>query len=267
MSSASPLLRLRAVSKSFTLDTGRFRALDEIDLDLAEHEIVALIGPSGCGKSTLLRAIAGLERPDSGTIRIAGHEITRAGQESAMVFQDHRLLPWLTVRGNVELALEPLGLPAAERSRRARDYIALVGLADFAESFPRQLSGGMAQRAAIARALAVETRIVLMDEPFGALDSLLRARLQEELLKIWQRHRVSILIVTHDIEEAIYLADRIVVMQPDPGHIHEVVTVDLPRPRLRESAAFSALRGRLLHGLSVEPEPAEHLPTTLEPVA
>ncbi len=254
MSTDPALLQLRAVSKSFTLDTGSFHALSQIDLDLAEQEIVALIGPSGCGKSTLLRAIAGLERPDSGTIRIAGHEVTRAGQESAMVFQDHRLLPWLSLRGNVELALEPLGLSAEARRKRAADYIALVGLSAFADSFPRQLSGGMAQRGAIARALAVETRIVLMDEPFGALDSLLRSRLQEELLKIWQNHRVSILIVTHDIEEAIYLADRVVVMRPHPGHIHEVVEIDLPRPRKRDSAAFTALRGRLLQGLSAEAE-------------
>ncbi len=245
-----PILGLRGVSKSFKVDDRRFHALSGIDLDIAENEIVALIGPSGCGKSTLLRSVAGLERPDSGIIRIADQPVTRAGQDSAVVFQDHRLLPWLTVRANVELALQPLGLTAAERRRRAAEYIDLVGLTPFADSFPRQLSGGMAQRAAIARALVAETRLVLMDEPFGALDSILRARMQEELLKIWQRHRVSILIVTHDIEEALYLADRVVVMRAGPGHIHEIVPVDLPRPRRRDSAAFSDLRGRLLRGLS-----------------
>ena len=247
-----PILEIDGVSKSFATGDSRFRALADIDLTMAENEIVALIGPSGCGKSTLLRAVAGLEQPDAGRIRIAGQPVIRAGQESAVVFQDHRLLPWLTVRGNVELALEPLGLSAADRRCRAGDCIDLVGLTPFADSFPRQLSGGMAQRAAIARALVTETRLVLMDEPFGALDSILRSRMQEELLKIWQRHRVSILIVTHDIEEALYLADRVVVMRAQPGHIHDIVPVDLPRPRRRDSAAFSDLRGRLLAGLSTE---------------
>ncbi|MTH33749.1 ATP-binding cassette domain-containing protein [Paracoccus limosus] len=247
-----PILSLRSVSKSFAVDDTRFHALTDVDLEIAENEIVALIGPSGCGKSTLLRSVAGLEQPDDGSIRIAGQPVTRAGQESAVVFQDHRLLPWLSLRGNVELALEPLGLSATERRRRAAACIDLVGLTQFADSFPRQLSGGMAQRAAIARALVVETRLVLMDEPFGALDSILRSRMQEELLKIWQRHRVSILIVTHDIEEALYLADRVVVMRAQPGHIHEIVPIDLPRPRRRDSAAFSELRGRLLRGLATQ---------------
>lgn len=245
-----PILSLRAVSKSFTVEDARFRALADLDLEVAESEIVALIGPSGCGKSTLLRSVAGLDRPDAGSIRIAGQPVTRAGQETTVVFQDHRLLPWLTVRGNVELALDPLGLPLAERRHRAAGYIDLVGLTPFADSFPRQLSGGMAQRAAIARALVAETRLVLMDEPFGALDSILRARMQDELLRIWQKHRVSILIVTHDIEEALYLADRVVVMRAAPGRIHEIVPIGLPRPRRRDSAAFSDLRGRLLRGLS-----------------
>lgn len=256
MTASNAILTVRNVSKTFTVDNSKFRALRDIDLDLGDNEIVALIGPSGCGKSTLLRSIAGLEQPETGVIRIADALVTRPGQESAVVFQDHRLLPWLTVHGNVELALEPLKLSASVRRKRADDYIALVGLSRFADSFPRQLSGGMAQRAAIARALVVETRLVLMDEPFGALDSILRTRMQEELLKIWQDHQVSILIVTHDIEEALYLADRVIVMRPDPGHIHDVVTVSLPRPRQRDSAEFTALRGRLLQGLSAPGVPA-----------
>lgn len=251
--SSSSLLTVSGVSKSFPVNGVPFRALADVGLELRRNEIIAVIGASGCGKSTLLRCIAGLETPDSGALAIAGVPVTTAGQGSAVVFQDHRLLPWLTVRGNVELALEPLAMTAAERQARAARYIALVGLDAFAESYPRQLSGGMAQRAAIARALAVETDLVLMDEPFGALDSILRTRMQEELLKIWRAHQVSILIVTHDIEEALYLADRVVVMRPGPGHVHEVVEVSLPRPRSRDTEAFSHLRGHLLAALAETP--------------
>ncbi|AJE47097.1 ABC transporter ATP-binding protein [Celeribacter indicus] len=246
----SSVLSISDLSKSFEVEGARFVALASTGLELGRNEIVAVIGPSGCGKSTLLRCIAGLEHPDTGRIRIEGNDVTRPGQGSALVFQDHRLLPWLTVRANVELALEPLRLSRADQTRRAARYIELVGLSRFADSFPRQLSGGMAQRAALARALAVETGLVLMDEPFGALDSILRSRMQDELLKIWQEHQVSILIVTHDIEEALYLADRVVVMRPDPGHIQETVEIALPRPRQRDSAAFGALRSRLLAALA-----------------
>ncbi|MFC0220150.1 ABC transporter ATP-binding protein [Pseudochelatococcus lubricantis] len=250
-SSPAPSLAIENVRKTFTVETRTFAALDDVSLTLRHNEIVSILGPSGCGKSTLLRLVAGLETPDAGALFINGRgPVAGPARDCAIVFQDHRLFPWLTVSGNVDLALDSCRLAPAERRERVRRYIALVGLGSFASAYPRQLSGGMAQRAAIARALVAEPALLLMDEPFGALDSLLRTRLQGELLDIWERNRVTILLVTHDVEEAIYLSDRVVVMQPNPGRIRAVVDVGLPRPRQREETAFIALRKSLLELLS-----------------
>ncbi|MBB3952908.1 ABC transporter ATP-binding protein [Aureimonas jatrophae] len=242
-------LELRGVTKDYRVDGLPVPVLRGVNLDVQEGEIVAILGASGCGKSTLLRLAAGLDRDYSGSARAEGRDIVGPDTDRGLVFQDHRLFPWLTAAENVDLALDSLGLDAAERSERVRRHLDLVGLAEFARAYPRQLSGGMAQRAAIARALVTEPRVILMDEPFGALDSFLRIRLQEELLRIWERRAVSIVIVTHDIEEALFLADRVVVMSSRPGRIVETVVVDAPRPRDRNCAELVELKRHLLSGL------------------
>ncbi|WP_062013035.1 ABC transporter ATP-binding protein [Aureimonas sp. AU4] len=242
-------LELRGVTKDYRVDGLPVPVLRGVNLDVQEGEIVAILGASGCGKSTLLRLVAGLDRDYSGSARAEGRDIVGPDTDRGLVFQDHRLFPWLTAAENVDLALDSLGLDAAERSERVRRHLDLVGLTEFARAYPRQLSGGMAQRAAIARALVTEPRVILMDEPFGALDSFLRMRLQEELLRIWERRAVSIVIVTHDIEEALFLADRVVVMASRPGRIVETVAVDAPRPRDRNGAELVELKRHLLSGL------------------
>ncbi|RWX81694.1 ABC transporter ATP-binding protein [Neorhizobium lilium] len=233
------------VSKSYILEGAERPVLKDINLQVGHNEIVAIVGASGCGKSTLLRLVVGLDADYRGTISWGNHDRTSASKVG-MVFQDHRLYPWLTVQGNVDLAFDNTRLSAAERRDRTSHYLQLVGLADYAKAYPRQLSGGMAQRAAIARALAQEPEVLLMDEPFGALDSILRMRLQDELLSIWEKNKVSIIIVTHDVEEALYLADRVLVMEPNPGRIRDVVEVDLPRPRDRSDPAIAELKRRCL---------------------
>ncbi|WP_279483329.1 ABC transporter ATP-binding protein [Aureimonas sp. SK2] len=239
-------LELRGVAKDYSVDGVPVPVLRGIDLTVEEGEIVAILGASGCGKSTLLRLIAGLDREHVGSVRAEGREITGPDTDRGLVFQDHRLFPWLTAEENVDLALDSLGLDAATRRELVRRHLDLVGLSDFARAYPRQLSGGMAQRTAIARALVTEPRIILMDEPFGALDSFLRMRLQEELLRIWERRDVSIVIVTHDIEEALFLADRVVVLDSRPGRIVETVSVDVPRPRDRNGTGLVELKRHLL---------------------
>ncbi|MFS2151298.1 ABC transporter ATP-binding protein [Rhizobium sp. Rhizsp42] len=238
-------LALEHVSKSYILEGAERPVLKDINLQVEHNEIVAIVGASGCGKSTLLRLVVGLDADYRGTISWGGQN-TPALTKVGMVFQDHRLYPWLTVEGNVALAFDNTSLSTADRLDRTRHYLRLVGLADYAKAYPRQLSGGMAQRAAIARALAQEPEILLMDEPFGALDSILRMRLQDELLSIWEKNKVSIVIVTHDVEEALYLADRVLVMEPNPGRIRDVVEVGLPRPRDRGDPALAALKRRCL---------------------
>lgn len=194
-------LALEHVSKSYFFEGAERQVLKDINLQVEHNEIIAIVGASGCGKSTLLRLVVGLDAEYRGTIAW-GDQSTTSFSKVGMVFQDHRLYPWLTVQGNVDLAFDNSGLSAAERRDRTNHYLRLVGLADYAKAYPRQLSGGMAQRAAIARALAQEPEVLLMDEPFGALDSILRMRLQDELLSIWEKNKVSIVIVTHDVEEA-----------------------------------------------------------------
>jgi len=240
-----PILDMRAVSKTYAAGGRRTEALREADLTVSRGEFVCLLGASGCGKSTLLRVAAGFEAPSSGEALMWGKPIAGPGPSRGMVFQDYGLFPWLTVRDNIGFGPKARGRPAAEVREVAERYIALVGLQAFADAYPHQLSGGMKQRVAIARVLANEAEVVLMDEPFGALDAMTRERLQDELLDLWSRTGLTILFVTHAIEEAIFLADRIVMMSPGPGRIEAVHDVDLKRRRDVSSPAFNDLRRML----------------------
>jgi ABC-type nitrate/sulfonate/bicarbonate transport system ATPase subunit len=223
-------------------------ALDNISLGVAEQEFSVIVGPSGCGKSSLLRLVAGLIDPTAGRITLDGKEVTGPGKDRGMVFQSYTLFPWLTVRDNVEFGLKIGGVPAAERARIAAHYISEVGLEGFETSYPKQLSGGMMQRVALARALANDPAILLMDEPFGALDSQTRSLMQELLLKIWEHSHKTVLFITHDIDEAILLGDRVHVMTARPGRIKERVEIDIQRPRTVDvamSLEFIALKRRI----------------------
>lgn len=244
-----PLLQLAGVGKHFTLDGRAVPVLSDINLELQPGGFTAIVGASGCGKSTLLRLIAGLDTPDTGRILLNGTPVAEPSSSCGMIFQDHRLLPWLTVAQNVELALAnaPLSVPA--RRERVDECLELVGLARFANAFPRQLSGGMAQRVAIARGLAPRPGLLLLDEPFSALDSLTRARLQMELRGIWQRENTAMILVTHDVEEAVYLASHVLVLAPNPGRIAAGQPVGLPHPRERETSGFAALKAGILQAL------------------
>lgn len=222
------------------------QAVGFVELRLAQGEFVSLVGPSGCGKSTLLRTAADLIAPSVGTVTVAGGtpRAARLRRDIGFVFQDSALLEWRTVLANVLLPLEIQGMSHSERSRRARDLLALVGLSSFEQAYPRQLSGGMRQRAAIARAMSTAPKVLLMDEPFGALDQITRDRLNMELLELSQRERMTVLFVTHSIREAVLLSDRVVVMSPRPGRIRRIITIDLPRPRhlsVRSDPRFAAL--------------------------
>ena len=242
-------LQVRRVSKVFRRPDGsNLSALDGVTMDVAPGEMVSLVGPSGCGKSTLLRLIAGLETPTSGELRVANHPITGANAERGLVFQDPNLFPWLTVRRNLQAGLVARGV-LREKRHEVDEFIRLVGLDSFADSYPHQLSGGMAQRAALARALINHPKVLLLDEPLGALDAFTRMRMQDEVLRIWQARGTTMLLVTHDVDEAIYMSDRIVIMTPRPGRIDRIIEVGLPRPRQRNDAEFLALRGRILEML------------------
>ena len=221
------------------------RVLDNVSLDIRDCEFVSIIGPSGCGKTTLLRMLAGMARPDHGRMLVDGREIHGPGPERAMVFQDFALLPWATALDNVAFGLKLRGAPKEERHARARELLQLVGLKGFEHSLPKQLSGGMQQRIGLARALAVEPQILLMDEPFGSLDEISRRDMQLELLRIWGQNRRTAVFVTHSVDEAVFLSDRIVVMTARPGRVAAVLPVDLPRPRTRameETPRFGELR-------------------------
>ncbi|MDC7789055.1 ABC transporter ATP-binding protein [Rhodoplanes sp. TEM] len=224
------------------------RALDAVSLDVPPGEIVAVVGGSGCGKSTLLRLVSGLDRPTDGGVVLDGDEITAPHERIGMVFQEPRLLPWLTVAGNVGFGLAALA--AGERDRRVAAQLARVGLADKAAVWPRELSGGQAQRVALARALVTRPEVLLLDEPFSALDAFTRADLQDHLLDLWHDAEPTLVVVTHDVDEAIALADRIVVMRPRPGRIAAEIAVDLPRPRDRDSAVWDAVKRQVLAALN-----------------
>lgn len=233
------------VTKSFPAADGTRPVLDCISLELAPGELVSLVGPSGCGKSTLLRLIAGLDAPDSGELLIAREPITAPGAERGLVFQDPNLFPWLTVRGNIQAGLVARGTVREQRGE-VDEFMRLVGLEEFADAYPHHLSGGMAQRAALARALINHPKVLLLDEPLGALDAFTRMRMQDEVLRLWQARRTTMLLVTHDIDEAIYMSDRIVIMTQRPGRIERIIAVEIARPRDRSSPAFLQLRGHIL---------------------
>jgi NitT/TauT family transport system ATP-binding protein len=236
-------------------DGAELVALDGLSLGAEAGELVVIVGPSGCGKSTLLLAVNGLLRPERGRVTLDGAAVTGPSAERALVFQEFALLPWRTVLANVELGLELAGHRAGDRRDVARRHLALVGLGDFESFYPHQLSGGMRQRVGLARALAVRPRVLLMDEPFGALDAQTRTLMGAELLRLWEADRKTIVFVTHDLDEAIYLADRVVMLSARPGRVLETVPIELPRPRpldVRNSAAFGAYRGQLWACLEVE---------------
>ena len=246
---ANPILELRGVGKQFELQDQRIEALRDANLRVRKGEFVCLIGASGCGKSTLLRIVAGFEKTTRGQALMWDRPIAGPGPQRGMVFQDYGLFPWLTVRGNIGFGPTARGRSTQEIKDIVERFITLVGLQRFADAYPHQLSGGMKQRVAIARVLANDAEIVLMDEPFGALDAMTRERLQYELLDIWQRTRLTVLFVTHSIEEAIFLADRIVVMSPGPGRIDSEIAVTLPRPRDVVASDFNDLRRELAQKL------------------
>jgi len=237
-----PFLAIRGVTKRFPFGDDEIEALARVDLTIARGQFVCLIGASGCGKSTLLRIIAGFEEPSSGEISVHGRAITGPASDRGMVFQEYALFPWMTVRQNIAFGPRQRGKTGKEVEAIANEYIKLVGLERFSDRFPSQLSGGMKQRVAIARVLANEANILLMDEPFGALDALTREQLQYELLQIWARTGVTVLFVTHSVEEATLLADRIAVMTAGPGRIDSDLNIDLARPRDVSSPEFNAVR-------------------------
>ncbi|MFD7713916.1 ABC transporter ATP-binding protein [Streptomyces sp. NPDC059785] len=248
------------VVKTFPVKDSVFTALDRVSLSIEDGEFVTVVGPSGCGKSTLLGMAAGLVEQDAGQVLVNGAPVTGPGPDRGVIFQQYALFPWLTVRQNVEFGLKLAPLPAAERKKRAQHAIDLVGLADFADALPKTLSGGMKQRCAIARAYAVDPEVLLMDEPFGALDALTRVQLQNQLLDTWTRERRTVLFITHDVDEAVYLARRVVVMAARPGRIHRVIEVDLPYPRTEEirlSPEFARIRNEVWHAVYHQ-EPAGH---------
>jgi NitT/TauT family transport system ATP-binding protein len=243
-----PLLELSHVSKSYPHAKGNLRVIEDVSFAVEEGEFVAIVGPSGCGKSTLLRIINGVVPLTSGQVLYKGRQVDGINRECALVFQSFALMPWLTVEGNIEMPLEALGIPHAERRKRAGLYIDKVGLDGFEEAYPRELSGGMKQRVGLARALAVEPKLLLMDEPFSALDALTAISLREELLDIWRLPDSpvhTILMVTHIIEEAIELADRIIVLSSGPGRVLADLRIDLPRPRDRRSEGFNAFTDKV----------------------
>jgi ABC-type nitrate/sulfonate/bicarbonate transport system ATPase subunit len=219
--------------------------LDSVSLSVAPGELVSLVGPSGCGKSTLLRLIAGLDHPDSGDLRVGTEPIAAPSAERGLVFQDPNLFPWLTVRRNIEVGLVARGVLQQKRGE-ADEFMRLVGLESFARAYPHHLSGGMAQRVALARALINHPKILLLDEPLGALDAFTRMRMQDEVLRLWEARGTTMLLVTHDIDEAIYMSDRIVIMTPRPGRIEQTIEIDLERPRQRDSAEFLRFRSKIL---------------------
>jgi len=250
-------IQVKAVNKVFKTGDKEVVALRDINLDIPEGQFVCLLGPSGCGKSTLLNAVAGFSLPSSGAITVDGKTVTGPGPDRGMVFQEYALFPWMTVEQNIGFGLEIKGLEKAEIAKRVGDLLTMLGLGDFRNRFPKDLSGGMRQRVAIARVLALDSPTMLMDEPFGALDALTRRNLQDELLRIWAELKKTIIFVTHSIEEAIYLADRIVVMTYRPGTVKRDLIVDLPRLRDPSSAAFNALK-RELGQLVMEEQQRHH---------
>ena len=245
-------IRLEHVTKDFPTPHGTLVAVEDLTLDVTDHQFLCIVGPSGCGKSTVLRMIDGLEPVSHGHILIDGRMVAGTSPRVGFVFQEYTLFPWRTVQKNVEFGLEIKGRPPAERREIADRYIDMVGLERFKDAYPHQLSGGMKQRTAIARTLAVGPEILLMDEPFGALDAQTRNILQGQLLEIWQKEKVNIVFVTHSVDEAVFLADRVAIMTARPGRIKEIVDIDIPRPRVRTDPEVNKVRDAILKSLYAE---------------
>jgi NitT/TauT family transport system ATP-binding protein len=244
----SVIIEFEGVHKVF----GDYHALGEINLTVAEHCFVCIVGGSGCGKTTLMNLVAGFERPSSGTVKASGEVVTCPDPRRTVVFQDHALFPWLTVAGNIEYGLKRKGMPKKEREEVVRHYVDLIELTGFEGALPRKLSGGMRQRVAIARALATDPDILLMDEPFGALDAQTRQLMQEDLMRLWDAEQKTVIFVTHSMDEAAYLSDRVLVMDTHPGGVREILDVPLPRPRdesVRRTPVFNELTAHMWHEL------------------
>jgi len=240
-------LVIQGLNQSFPRDDGsRLVVLEDLSLTVQDKEFVCILGSSGCGKTTLLRMIAGLDLAESGSVVLDGEEIKGPNPKVGMVFQEYSLFPWRTVIDNIAFGLEMRGMPKEERHRVAEEYLELVNLSQFRDSFPSELSGGMRQRVAVARALALDPVVLLMDEPFGALDAQTRNKLQIELLEIWEKTKKTVVFITHSVDEAVFLADRIIVMTPRPGRICQVFSIPLPRPRDRTDREFAELRREVL---------------------
>ena len=239
MTKVGNIVEINNLTKVYESNGKKVTALENINLEIEDGNFISIIGGSGCGKSTLLRIIGGLETDYSGVITVDGNSVTKPSREKGFIFQDHRLLPWLTVKENILLSL-PENLE--NKDSIIKENLKIVGLADFENAYPRQLSGGMAQRVAIARALANKPKILLLDEPFGALDAITRMNLQEQMLKIWRKEKITMIIVTHDIDEAVYLGSKVVVMTPRPGKIKKVINIDLGVPRKRTGNLFNQAR-------------------------
>jgi len=236
-------LVINRISKDFIVSNDRMSVLSDISLNIKAGEFLSIVGHSGCGKSTLLKIVAGLVQSDSGHVSLGGNQVNEPNADRGMVFQDHRLFPWMTISDNVALGLK--NMPKREKEKIVAEHLELVRLKGFEHAYPHQISGGMSQRAAIARALVNRPKVLLLDEPFGALDALTRIQLQKEVLEIWQKEKTTMILVTHDIDEAIYLSDRIAVMSSKPGRIEDVIDVDIPRPRDRGNSEFAVLKKRV----------------------
>ena len=252
---------IQAVSRVFETAKGqRTQALQPVDFEVRDNDFVTILGPSGCGKSTMLRIVAGLDHPTSGRVLLDGRPVEGPGADRGMVFQSYTLFPWLTIEQNIRFGLRERGMPESQQKERAQYFIAKVGLRGFEQHFPKQLSGGMQQRTAIARALANDPKILLMDEPFGALDNQTRVLMQELLLGIWEAERKTVMFVTHDIDEAIFMANRVAVFSARPGRIKSEIAVNLPHPRhytIKTSPEFMDLKARLTEEIRAESMAAE----------
>ena len=231
----APEIEIQGVTKSYETREGSFLALEEVNLDVEKNEFICVVGPSGCGKTTLMNIIAGLNPPSTGTVKVRGESVTGPGKGKGVVFQQYALYPWLTVEKNVEFGLRMKGVEKEKRREIAQKYIKIVGLEKFAKSYPKELSGGMKHRVAIARAYTTGPEVLLMDEPFGALDAQTRAQLQENLLNTWQQEKKTCFFITHDVEEAVLLSTKVIIMSAGPGRIREIVDVHLPYPRDQET--------------------------------
>ncbi|MDR2922207.1 MAG: ABC transporter ATP-binding protein [Treponema sp.] len=239
-------MKLSHVNKIYTIKNKKLEVLSDVNLEVGEGEFVTIVGSSGCGKSTLLKLIVGLETASGGSVILEDQEVSKPSDKCGMVYQESRLFPWLTVEDNIAFGISK-DIGRKENKKRVNEYIALTGLEGFNKALPRQLSGGMQQRVSIARALVGHPEILLLDEPFGALDALTRILMQNEIMRIWQTHHATMILVTHDIDESIFLSDRIVVLSERPGHIKKIIKVDLSRPRDRSSDNFALIRRQIYH--------------------